>query len=229
MQVARFAATLRETYQATGRRKIADLRRRWAPSSLRGWRGLWAGGSLRLACGAVAGLLLGPPLAAVAAHTRRALLGARFLQGPALEYAQLLSHDAARPCGVWGLYGASLPGVALCVLPLWRPLRRQLDLGEDANLIRARCLMWCLCGAAGICWCQDPGRTIVHPRSSKAMFIEPLLDLVQPCPCAAFAFDRSPHTACIDRGREALASVRKIECFLLVSCICLPLECLCCH
>ncbi|CAE7485668.1 BFAR [Symbiodinium necroappetens] len=84
VKVARFAATLRETYQATG------------------WRGLWAGGSLRLACGAVAGLLL----------------------GPALEYAQLLSHDAARP------------------------LRRQLDLGED------------------------PGRTIVHPRSSKAMFID---------------------------------------------------------
>ena len=80
-----------------------------------------------------------------------------------------------------------------------------------------------------VCWCQDPGRTIVHPRSSKAMFIEPLLDLVQPCPCAAFAFDRSPHTACIDRGREALASVRKIECLLLVSCTCLSLECLCCR
>ncbi|CAE7192694.1 BFAR [Symbiodinium natans] len=49
---------------------------------------------------------------------------AGMLLGPALEYAQLISSDATRP------------------------LRRQLDLGED------------------------PGRTIVHPRASKEMFID---------------------------------------------------------
>ncbi|CAE7540314.1 mcfH, partial [Symbiodinium pilosum] len=57
VKVARFFATLRETYQATG------------------LRGLWVGGTPRIASAAFGGLLL----------------------GPAFEYAQLLSSDSTRP------------------------------------------------------------------------------------------------------------------------------------